>query len=77
LHHGAVVRLTVNLEEDLYSLAKSLAIAEDCSISMAINKLLRVGAYPEQRINKRKKGFPVVRGRRRFTSEEVYKIEQL
>ena len=35
------MRLTVNLEPDLYGLAKSLAKAEDCSVSAAVNRLLR------------------------------------
>ena len=35
------MRLTVNLEPDLYALAKSLAKAEDCNISAAVNRLLR------------------------------------
>src|SRR6266436_5147840 len=35
------MRLTVNLESDLYALAKSLAKAEDCTVSAAVNRLLR------------------------------------
>ena len=35
------MRLSVNLEPDLYALAKSLAKAEDCSISTAVNTLIR------------------------------------
>lgn len=30
------MRLTVNLEPDLYALAKSLAKSEDCTISAAV-----------------------------------------
>ena len=37
------MRLTVNLEPDLYAVAVSLAKAEDCSISAAVNRLLRRG----------------------------------
>jgi len=37
------MRLTVNLEPDLYVVAVSLAKAEDCSISAAVNRLLRRG----------------------------------
>ena len=39
----AGMRLTVNLEPDLYAVAVSLAKAEDCSISAAVNRLLRRG----------------------------------
>ena len=35
------MRLTINLEPDLYAVAVSLAKAEDCSISAAVNRLLR------------------------------------
>ena len=35
------MRLTINLEPDLYAVAVSLAKAEDCSISAAVNQLVR------------------------------------
>ena len=41
-----MTRLTVSLEEDLYSVAKAMAKAEDCSISAAVNKLLRKAIEP-------------------------------
>ena len=44
LHHTDAVRLTVNLDPDLYAVAVSLAKAEDCSISTAVNRLLRRAA---------------------------------
>ena len=71
------MRLTVNLEADLYLTAKSLAIAQDCSISAAINQLLRRKLEPTPIPKRRKNSFPVAPGRRRFTSEDVYRIEQL
>jgi hypothetical protein len=77
MHHGALVRLSLNLDEDLYLAAKSLAMAEGCSISAAVNTLLRRQNEPKQRPKSRSKRFPVVRGKRRFTSEEVYRIEQM
>lgn len=40
-HQNQGVRLTVNLEPDLYGLARSLAREEDCTISAAVNRLLR------------------------------------
>jgi hypothetical protein len=35
------MRLTVNLDPDLYGPAKSLAREADCTISAAVNQLLR------------------------------------
>ena len=68
------MRLTVNLEPDLYALAVSLAKAEDCSISAAVNRLLRRslangtdhGPRPRRRNN-----FLVSRGREPVTAETV------
>lgn len=37
------MRLSVNLEPDLYAVAKSLAKSEDCSLSSALNRLVRRG----------------------------------
>jgi hypothetical protein len=37
------MRLTINLDEDLYALAKAHAVAERISMSKAVNALLRVG----------------------------------
>jgi hypothetical protein len=71
------VRLTINLQDDLYRMAKSMAIAENCSISVAVNKLLRRGILGKESIERpKRKGFPVVKGRRPFTSDDVYKIEE-
>lgn len=50
MHHIRDVRLTINLDEDLHRMAKALAIAENCSISAAVNQLLR-------RINTAPNGF--------------------
>ena len=72
------MRLTVRLEPDLYALAVSLAKAEDCSISVAVNRLLRRsltagtdrGARPRRRNH-----FLVSRGREPVTAETVARIE--
>jgi hypothetical protein len=76
------MRLTVNLESDLYALAKSLAKAEDCSISAAVNRLLRrslPGAAPDNRkrfrVSARRNGFVISRGRRTITADTVRQIE--
>lgn len=72
------MRLTVNLKEDIYRVAKSMAIAEDCSISVALNKLLeRAIAGREPNKEGIPGGLPIVSGRRPFTSLDVYKIDQL
>ncbi len=77
MHHGAVVRSTENLEEDQYRLAKRIALAEDCSITQAINKMLARGAEKSAAKPRRmRNGFPIVRGCLRFTSEDGYEIEQ-
>ena len=56
------MRLTINLEDDLYAVAKSLASAEDKSISHAVNILIRRGLVPQGDARKQpKSGLPVVR----------------
>jgi hypothetical protein len=79
------VRLTVNLERDLYAVARSLAREQDCSISAAVNILIRRGLEPPAAPDARRAGtrraggdahlLPVVEGERPFTSEHVYEIE--
>ncbi len=41
MHHNKWMRLSVNLEPDLYALAKSLAKADDISLNSLINQKLR------------------------------------
>lgn len=41
LHHNTIMRLSVTLEPDVYALAKSLAKADDVSLSAVINRKLR------------------------------------
>ncbi len=41
LHHILVMRLTINLDDDLYAMARSHAIATKTSISKAVGDLLR------------------------------------
>ena len=82
LHHNERMRLTINLEPELYAVAVSLAKAEDCSISAAVNRLVRralPGAKPgrrgEARRMKRRNGLLVCRGKEVITAETVQKIE--
>lgn len=76
------MRLTVNLEPDLYGLAKSLAKAEDCTVSAAVNRLLRRSLpgsdeHGTRRAARsaRRNGFAISRGRRPITADSVRKIE--
>ena len=77
------MRLTVNLESDLYAVAKSLASAEDCSISAAVNRLLRralrgfeTQASPRRSTRPAKRnGFVISRGRQPVTAGTVRQIE--
>ncbi len=75
------MRLTVNLDPDLYAVAVSLAKAEDCSISAAVNRLLR-GALPGENEHaarsdtvRTRNRFRVSRGRRPITAETVHRSE--
>ena len=82
LHHNDAMRLTINLEPELYAVAVSLAKAEDCSISAAVNRLVRralPGAEPHQSDvvsgMKRRHGLLVCRGKQVITAETVQEIE--
>jgi hypothetical protein len=77
------MRLTINLERDLYAIARSLAQADGSSISQAVNKLLRRAlepTAPPPRPRARTRSdvdlLPVVKGERPFTSEDVYRIDE-
>lgn len=81
LHHTGLVRLTVNLDEDLYALARSLAQAEGCSVSVAVNRLVRRSFEedPSRRSGSRRRttrnGFVVSKGRVPITADVVRRIE--
>ena len=76
------MRLTINLEPDLYAVAVSLSKAEDCSISAAVNQLLRrglpggpsdVGEPLSSMV--RRNGLLVCDGREVVTAEAVQQVE--
>ena len=76
------MRLTINLEPDLYAVAVSLAKAEDCSISAAVNRLVRrslPGAQPVRGKSAhgmaRRNGLLVCDGREVVTAEMIERIE--
>ena len=82
LDQNESMRLTINLEPELYAVAVSLAKAEDCSISTAVNRLVRralPGAGPGRdgvrRGMKRRNGLLVCEGREVVTAETVQRIE--
>jgi Arc/MetJ family transcription regulator len=71
-------RLTISLDEDLYALTKAVATAHDCSLSAAVNRLLRRAL--ERRCPAAEETAdapPVVRCRAQFTSEDVDRFEML
>lgn len=72
----------MNLESDLYVLAKSLAKAEDCTISAAVNRLLRrslpANTQGKRRSSvrpKKRNGLVISRGRVPVTSDIVKAAE--
>ena len=76
------MRLTVNLDPDLYAVAVSFAKAEDCSISAAVNRLLRrglpgAGGRLEGATGRTKKrnGILVSMGGEPITAEAIRRIE--
>ncbi len=72
------MRLTVNLADDTYAIAKSLAHEEGTTVSKAVNQLLRRALEPangQDGGNEWNDGLPVVKCRRTFTSEDVYRID--
>ncbi len=76
------MRLTVNLENDLYALAKSIARAEDCTISAALNRLLRnalpggAGSSKAASMKPRmRNGLAISRGRVPVTADLVKQLE--
>lgn len=74
------MRLTINLDDDLYAVARSLAQTRDVSISVAVNTLLRravepgLGPIPAP-VAADAGGWPVVRGKRVVTAEDVKALD--
>ena len=78
LHHTGARRLTVNLDDDLYALAVSLAKAEDCSISAAVNRLLRrslPGGSGSGAPAGHRNGLAISQGREPATVDVVARVE--
>jgi len=70
------MRLTVNVDEDLYALAKSVAKAEDCSLSAAFNILLRRAVEPRSSLIVDDSGLPLVPCHTTFDSDDVYAADE-
>ena len=78
------MRLTINLDDELYAVAKSLARESGVSASAAVNLLLRRAlAQPPQAAARARRGvarcgrtgLPLVKCDRSFTSDAVYRLE--
>jgi hypothetical protein len=70
------MRFTVNLEDDLYAVVRSLAKAEDLSLSESVNRLLRRALKPKAHVPQHdKSGLPTVHGARPFGPEDVAQID--
>ena len=81
-HDHGPLRLTIDLEPDLYAVAVSLARAEGCSVGAAVNRLVRralPSAHPgpssHARRMKRRNGLLVSAGKEVITAEAVRRIE--
>ena len=77
------MRLSITLDDELYAVARSLAKAEDCSISAAVNALLRRGLEPRARLRRptgraaKLSSFPTSEGKRLLTEADVKATEDL
>jgi Arc/MetJ family transcription regulator len=76
------MRLSINLDDELYAVAKSLAKAEGCSLSAAVNLLLRRAIQSPGRAEGAKRAeplssFPTSAGARLITEEDVKSLDDL
>jgi antitoxin component of RelBE/YafQ-DinJ toxin-antitoxin module len=74
------MRLTINLDDELYAVARSFAQTMDVSISVAVNQLLRRAIYPTEPIPlpfaaEGDNAWPVVAGKRVVTPEDVKALD--
>jgi len=54
------MRTTVNLDDDVYEAARSLAESEKESLGRVLSRLARRGLVPARKPSRRRGGFPVV-----------------
>lgn len=74
------MRLTINLDDELYAVARAHAQTMDVSISAAVNFLLRRALHPTIDASARPfaaegDGWPVVAGKRVVTPEDVKALD--
>ncbi|MBI4703341.1 MAG: hypothetical protein HY744_19675 [Deltaproteobacteria bacterium] len=74
------MRLSITLDDELYAVARSLAKAEDCSISAAVNRLLRQAIERPRGWGGAAGGaalstFPTSPGKRLLTEQDVQAVE--
>lgn len=73
------MRLTISIDDELYAAVKSLARAEDLSMSGAVNALLRRAVFPPIEpiaVPSVRNGVLVTDGARPITSEDVRRLEE-
>lgn len=70
------MRLTINLDEDLYAIAKALAKTDDVSVSTAVNDLIRRSLKEPSAPGRRAGEFPTVKCRIPVTADDVARAEQ-
>ena len=81
MHHGALVRLSVNLDPSLYESLRARAYAERSTISAVLNRLAKEaleGAVPQSELSPGKPSrFPVSAGQpgKTLTQEMLAKAE--
>ncbi len=72
------MRLSVSLDPDLDPVVRALARDRNISVSAALNQLLRRALAPKPvpaNAALPDDGLPIAHGRRVFTSEDVYRLE--
>lgn len=73
------MRLSITLEDDLYAVAKSLAKAEGCSLSAAVNRLLRRAIESPRGVpgpaRDALSSFPTSAGARLITEDDVKALD--
>ena len=73
------MRLSISLDDDVYALARSLARAEEITVSAAVNRLVRRGVDTSSTGTarpKRRNGLRVSPGRLTLTADVVGRIER-
>ena len=73
------MRLTISLDDDLYTAVKSLARSEDLSLSAAVNALLRRSVFPPLEplaVPSVRNGLLVTDGRVPISAEDVRALEE-